>query len=74
MIEQATFDAIKQLSVDERMLLAEKIWNSIHSEQELLEVTKTQKAELDRRLDSFHASRDEGCSWDQVKRRIKTKK
>jgi len=74
MIQQTTFDAIKQLSVAERILLSEKIWESISSEHELVEVTKAQKDELDRRLDLYRASPDNGSSWDEIKERLKTKK
>ncbi len=74
MIQQSTYTAIKQLSVAERILLAERIWDSIAAEQEHLEVTKAQKKELDRRIDSHYASQEEGASWDEVEGRIKTKK
>ncbi|MDP8240113.1 MAG: addiction module protein [Candidatus Hatepunaea meridiana] len=73
MIQQSTYTAIKQLSIAERILLAEKIWDSIAAEQELMEVTKAQKDELDHRIDFYHASPDEGASWDEIKGRVKKK-
>ena len=74
MNQQTTTAAIKQLSIAERILFVEEIWDSIFAEQELLEVTEAQRNELDRRIDSSHASLDEGDSWNEVKERIKTKK
>jgi len=43
---------IKKLSVSERILLAEEIWNSIAEENGTFKLTISQKEELDRRIDS----------------------
>ena len=51
---------IKKLSVAERILLVEEIWDSIAVEQEVMEVTEAQKRELDQRLASFEASEHVG--------------
>jgi putative addiction module component (TIGR02574 family) len=61
---------IKKLSIAERILMVEEIWDSIADDQASVEVTSAQKDELDRRLDAYHASPDEGSSWQEVKRRI----
>jgi putative addiction module component (TIGR02574 family) len=58
---------IRKLSVAERLILVEEIWDSIASEQERLELTEAQKQELDRRLDSYRASPEDGSSWEEVK-------
>ena len=58
---------IKKLSVAERILLVEEIWDSIAVEQDVMEVTEAQKSELDQRLASFEASEQEGRSWEEVK-------
>jgi putative addiction module component (TIGR02574 family) len=61
---------IMKLSVAERIILVEEIWDSITSELEPLELTEAQRRELDRRLDSYQASPEEGSSWEEVKSRL----
>jgi len=70
MIESEVAGEIRQLSVAERLLLVQEIWDSIAADQESLAVTEAQKEELDRRLKNYHASPGEGSPWDEVKRRI----
>jgi putative addiction module component (TIGR02574 family) len=70
MIESPLADEIYQLTIDERLLLVQEIWDSIVADQESLAVTEAQKEELDRRLEAYHASPEEGSSWDEVKQRI----
>ena len=45
-------DDILQLSIAERVHLAEQIWDSIAAQPEMLPVTEAQRAELDRRLEA----------------------
>jgi putative addiction module component (TIGR02574 family) len=65
-----TSQEIKKLSVAERILLVEEIWDSIAAEQESLVLTEPQKQELDRRLEAYAASPEAGSSWEEVKQRI----
>lgn len=65
-----TSKAIKELSVAERIVLVEEIWDSIAAEQEALELTEAQRLELDRRLEAYHSSPEGGSSWEEVKGRI----
>jgi putative addiction module component (TIGR02574 family) len=65
---------IKKLSVAERILMVQEIWDSIAAEQESLAVTEAQKTELDRRIASHDASPNEGRSWGEIKRRLKASK
>ncbi|SPF50198.1 conserved hypothetical protein [Syntrophobacter sp. SbD1] len=65
---------MKKLSVAERILMVEELWDSIAAEQESLQLTEAQKTELDRRLNSREASPDEGKSWEEIKRRLETSK
>ena len=62
---------IKKLSVAERMLIIEEIWDSIAADQGSLEVTETQKKELDRRIAVHDATPDLGKSWEEIKDRLK---
>lgn len=65
---------IKKLSIAERILIVQEIWDSIASEQELIQLTAAQRTELDKRLASYEASPNEGKSWEEIKRRLKTSK
>ncbi len=61
---------IKELSIKERILLIEEIWDSIEAEQEMLDLTEEQKSELDRRLESYRKNPDESVTWESVKSRL----
>lgn len=54
---------IKKLSIAERILLVEEIWDSIARENEAFELSKAQKDELDRRFQSFSQAR----TWEEIK-------
>ncbi len=64
---------ILSLSVPERIQLVEDIWDSIAEVPEAVPLTEAQKAELDRRLDAYHAKPDEGSPWETVKERIRSR-
>ena len=61
---------IKDLSIEERIVLVEEIWDSIAVEEEMPELTEEQKAELDRRLESYRKNPDESVTWESVKSRL----
>jgi putative addiction module component (TIGR02574 family) len=61
---------IDRLSLAERILLVEEIWDSIAAEAETLEVPQSHKDELDRRLAAYHAAPQAGASWEEVKARL----
>ena len=71
MAQRAEQFNVKKLSIAERIILAEQIWDSIVDEQESFGVTEAQRDELDRRLEDYHASPDEGTSWEDVKTRLR---
>lgn len=64
---------IQELSVSERIVLAEKLWDSIVDEDASIELSETQTVELDRRLQAFLDDQDIGSSWSEVKGRITSK-
>ena len=74
MEQLSTIPEILKLSVAERILIAEQIWDSITAEQESLPITESQKTELDRRLDDYQASPEEGSSWNEIKNKLVSKK
>jgi putative addiction module component (TIGR02574 family) len=63
----------RSMSIPERILLVEEIWDSIAADQESLEVTQAQKDELDRRLAACEATPDQGSTWEEVKSRLQGK-
>lgn len=61
---------IQELSYSDRIILAEKLWDSIEHEQDNLEVTSLQKKILDQRLIAHHRSPDDVNSWEDVKKNM----
>jgi putative addiction module component (TIGR02574 family) len=61
---------IDQLSVTERILLVEEIWDSIVATPEQVPLTETQRAELDERLAKYEADPEAGATWEEVKVRL----
>jgi len=56
---------IKKLSIPERILLVEEIWDSIADQNEAFELSASQKSELEKRSQSF--SRNPGRTWQEIK-------
>ena len=65
---------ILKLSVPERILLVEAIWDSIESSNYSVKLTKEQENILKDRLEDYKKNPDEGSSWEEVKKRIRKKK
>ena len=61
---------ISQLSIAERIQLAEDLWDSILEQQDELPLTNTQKQELDRRLEDYQQDPTAGSTWEEVKQRL----
>jgi putative addiction module component (TIGR02574 family) len=64
-------EEILKLSVPERILMVEAIWDSIEEKDEMLEINDTTKGILDDRLLAHQKNPQEGSSWEDVKARIK---
>ncbi|MBD2164684.1 addiction module protein [Calothrix membranacea FACHB-236] len=61
---------ISELSVAERIQLAEDLWDSILEQQEQLPLSEAQQQELDQRLESYQKNPANGSSWEEVKKRL----
>jgi|AP95_1055475.scaffolds.fasta_scaffold45228_2 putative addiction module component (TIGR02574 family) len=61
------------LSIAERIILVQDIWDSVAAEQDDLVLNESQRAELDTRMAEHLASPDEGNSWEQIKHRLSQK-
>jgi putative addiction module component (TIGR02574 family) len=57
---------IDQLSVEERIELAERIWDSIASDVAKAPLTEAEKQEIDRRLAAHEANPHAAIPWEQV--------
>ena len=65
---------IDRLSITERILLVEEIWDGIAAEADSLEIPQSHRDELDRRLADDEADPQTGSSWEEVKTRLLGKK
>lgn len=61
---------ILELSVAERVQIVEDIWDSIGDTPEELLVSEAEKAELDKRLESYKQNPSEGIEWETLKRNL----
>lgn len=60
-------EAAKKLSIADRILLVEEIWDTIAEENQAFELTEAQREEIDRRLASVRANPGQGRTWDEIK-------
>jgi len=65
-------NALRQLSVAERLQLVEDLWDSIAQDapDEALPMTPELAAELDRRIAEYERDPSAGQSWEAVRARI----
>lgn len=61
---------IDSLTTNEKVVLAQQLWDSVASNEKSLEVSVNQKVELERRLTEFEKDSEIGASWTSVKSRI----
>lgn len=60
-------DEIKKLSVSERILLVEEIWDGIvDADGDELSLSETQRTELDRRIDAYRDQPEPGRTWHEI--------
>src|SRR5436305_7199724 len=58
---------IDRLSLPERILLVEEIWDSIAETPEEIALTEAQRAELYRRLAAYETDPQAGSTWEEVR-------
>jgi len=68
----ALLEEAKRLSVEERIELAEALWDSIAEDAnaDVLPIPESHRAELDRRLADFEAHPEAGSPWPEVRARL----
>jgi putative addiction module component (TIGR02574 family) len=59
---------IQQMTIDERLELAEDLWDSVARSPEGFPLTQAQATELDRRVAAFERDGDFGVPWSEVNR------
>jgi putative addiction module component (TIGR02574 family) len=62
---------ILNLSVSERILIVEAIWDSISENEETVALSEETRHLLEDRLKAHQNNPNEGSSWEEVKTRIK---
>lgn len=65
---------IAQLSISERIQLAEDIWDTIVSAQDELPLPDAQRTEIDRRLQAYRDDPQPSATWQEVRQRIQGQK
>lgn len=63
-------EAIRQLSIAEKMVLVEDLWDQIVQEMSEEPLLEAQRKELDLRYQEFLQNPMQGSSWTEVKQRI----
>lgn len=58
---------IDRLPIQERLILVEKIWDSIAADTAAVPLTDAQRAELQDRIEEDDANLDDVTPWEQVK-------
>jgi putative addiction module component (TIGR02574 family) len=69
-----TLKQIIALSIQDRIRLVQAILDSIAAEQDYLDLTDSQKQELDRRIDDYEANPDNVLTWEEVKASVKARR
>jgi len=62
---------ILQMTIAERIQLAEDIWDSIAAVPEALPLTDAERQELNRRLELYQQNPVEGIPWDELKEKVR---
>jgi len=58
---------IASMTVDERLSLMDRLWESLQQDPDALRLSAAQEAELDRRLDEIDRGDSSGRSWDAIR-------
>lgn len=67
MARSLSADEIEQMSIEERLQLVEKIWNSIASHPDSLPVSEHDRRELHQALTEYRANPSDTRSWEEVR-------
>ena len=62
---------LDRLSLAERILLVEELWDSIAAEPEGFSLSESHKQDLQRRLDAYRDDPTAGVPWEEVRARLR---
>ncbi|MBN1418852.1 MAG: addiction module protein [Planctomycetes bacterium] len=65
--------SVFDLSASEKLQLVEDLWDDLAADPQLVPVQEWHKQELARRKDNLRKHPASGMSWEEVKRRIRTR-
>jgi putative addiction module component (TIGR02574 family) len=63
-----------RLSAEERILLAQELWDSVHQDAQAAPLTPQQRAELDRRFSQLESGEVPGIPWEQLRESLLPKR
>jgi putative addiction module component (TIGR02574 family) len=66
-------EAIRELSVSDRLALVEEIWESISDDPTMVPVSEAQLAEARRRLAEHEADPTTAVPWDEAEKRLRAR-
>ena len=69
-MENVSISDVFRLPIEERIRLAQAIWESVASSPDQVPLTAAQVEELDRCFDEYLTDPEEGSPWDEVKARL----
>lgn len=72
-VKHVALSDVLELSVPERIKLAQAIWDSVAQVPEAVRLTDSEREELDCRLEAYYRDPGAGSSWEDVKARIKAR-
>lgn len=58
---------LDRLTIEDRLALAQQLWDSVAADLEHQPLTPAQRAELERRIAAADANPEEGVPWEQVR-------
>jgi putative addiction module component (TIGR02574 family) len=71
-MNRTQIDQILELPPSERLAIAQEIWESVAEDSAAVPLTNAQREELERRWLDFEQRPDEGESWDEVKKSLRS--
>ena len=69
-MENVSISDAFQLPIEERIRLAQALWESVAAQPGRVPITAAQVRELDRCYDEYLSDPDDGSSWSEVKARL----
>lgn len=74
MIDESNAEKSEELSVPEKILRVQDLWDDIARASREVELTPAQREEAERRLRRHEASPGEHASWEEIRRRLENER